>query len=261
MTLVSGIRSGLQSGLRSGLNPGTEEPPADLDVIADVYVPSSDAQWVALGETAPDSGWMCSEGSGNLADYNAALTLTATTTPTYGQTTIYFTRPGVGLDDAAADRFIAGTGVGPDYTEAQLWLFYVSLRVEAAAARIIGGACRIASSTDNARLVLNPSAGVNRLSVNCDAVTINGTADHTVGGHVFAFKYDPDNSAVVGYSELEKVTGTFSAALVSGEKGIGGNANADMVCHAAWLWRGVKAHKSDAQVKTLLQTLGWTIPW
>lgn len=237
-------------------------PPADLDAIADWYIPSSNDQWAALGLDSPDHGWLCNEASGNLVDYNAGLTLTATTTPTYAQTTAYFTRPGVGLDDNTADRFIAGSGTGPGQTEDQLWLFLVSLRVEATAARIIGGAVRCASSTDNARVALSPSAGTNRLQLNLDAVTTTGSQDHAVGRHMFALRYNPTITQCAAYSELEKVTAaTPSFALVDGDKGIGGNTSADIVCHAAYLWRASKARKTDAEFKTLLQTLRITIPW
>lgn len=235
---------------------------ADRDATSNIYVPSTSAQWTALGLTAPNSLWLCQEASGNLADSIGALTLTATTTPTYQQTATGWTRVGVGLDDNTADRFVAGAAVGPDpTTTSTLWLYYTVLRVEATTARIIGGATRSSSSTTNARLVLSPSAGTNRLSVNCNGVSATGSADHAVGTHAFAFRYDRTNSAVVGYSELEKITGTYAAGVVDGDKGIGGNTSADAVFVYAAMWSGAAAEKSDAQIKSMLQTLGWTIAW
>ncbi len=108
----------------------------------------------------------------------------------------------------------------------------------------------------------SPLTGTNRLGMRCDAVATNGTADHAAGSHVFGCKYDRANSVVVGYSELEKHSGTYSAALLDGTKGFGGVSTMDSVYVYAAMWSGAAAEAmTDANVKALLVALGHTIPW
>ncbi len=234
----------------------------DRDATSSKYVPSSAAQFTALGLTAPSSIWLLQMASGNASDSVGSLTLTAANTPQYQQSATGWTRVGVGFTDASGMRFTAAAGVGPDpTTTSTLWLYYVVIRTEPTATRLLGGATRCDQSSDMVRMGFSPSAGTSRLNVNCDGVGANGTLDHPAGSHPFVLKYDRTNSACVAFSEVDKSTTTYSGAVLDGAKGIGSNSTPDMVCVYAAMWSGAAAEMSNATIKTMLTTLGWSPTW
>jgi hypothetical protein len=236
----------------------------DRDATSSKYVPSSAAQFTALGLTAPSSIWLLQMASGNASDSVGSLTLTAANTPQYQQSATGWTRVGVGFTDGSTMRFSAAAGTGPDpTTTSTLWLFYTVIRTEPTSTRIVGGATRIDQSSDCVRQVWSPSAGTNRLNMNCDGVGANGAAlaDHAAGSHPIVVKYDRTNSACVAFSEIDKATTTYSAAVVDGAKGLGSNSTPDMVCVYAAMWSGAAAEMSNATIKTMLTTLGWSPTW
>jgi len=51
--------------------------------------------------------------------------------------------------------------------------------------------------------------------------------------------------------------------VVDGNKGIGGGAGASVTGQAVYgcMWSGSNSEMSDSTMKTILQTMGWTIPW
>ena len=77
----------------------------------------------------------------------------------------------------------------------------------------------------------------------------------------YVLKVDRTNLANTGYTGSDKLSVAFQAAL-TGKTVVVGNANAPVVqtMYVA-VFFGAAAELSDAQVKTLLTGLGWTIPW
>ncbi len=239
------------------------------DATSGIYVPADATQWAdfitckGLTISAPNSLWLLQEASGNAADSIGSLTLTATGTPSYEQPATGWTRLGVGFTDNATQHFSVAAASGPNpTTTSSFWLCSVVIRTEPTAARTILGPGRITSSTDEIRLMASPSAGTNRLGMRCDAVVTNGVSDHAAGTHFFGCKYDRANSIVVGYSELEKHSGTYSAAILDGTKGFGGVVAMDAVYVYACMWSGAAAEAmTDANVKALQVARGFSIPW
>jgi hypothetical protein len=82
--------------------------------------------------------------------------------------------------------------------------------------------------------------------------------------HPVVIRYDRTNSNTTLYTDLEKKVGTFSAAATAGLLTfLGGQTTTagDVGYLYAAQWRDGSAEMSDATVKSLLQALGWTIPW
>jgi hypothetical protein len=91
----------------------------------------------------------------------------------------------------------------------------------------------------------------------------NGTLDP--GGLRFvALQVDRTNSAARVITDLENVTGVYSASMAGIQTGIG--ASGGSVPPAAqvlrmWQYTGAAAEISAAQIKTIGQTLGFTFGW
>lgn len=187
----------------------------DVDGPNSWRVPVNAYQWSIMGETPP-SAWDCQNASGNLSDTIGSLTLTAGATPLYAQDITDWTRNAVGFDDASADRFVAGVGVGPNpATTSQAWAAIVQVPSTLPADRSFLGV--LTATLQCAGLIR--TTGVMRINVATN--TADGTSDHRGGIHLFIIQHDITNSKSNFYSELDKVVGTFSATVADGNKGLG----------------------------------------
>ncbi len=76
-------------------------------------------------------------------------------------------------------------------------------------------------------------------------------------------KYDRTGAVVVMYSDLDKTPGTYSASAVDQNKGFGAAATAAGAEVNMWgvMWSGSNSEISDANVKLMLQAMGYTIGW
>lgn len=227
------------------------------------YVPASAADFALLGITAPNSLWLCQEAAGNLADSIGALALVAAGGPTYQQTEVGWTRKAVQLANNAADAFAVGAGVGPNPSNtSSLWIAYVDVTATPASARSImtaGGA--IAASEVDVRVGVGGTALPN---VKCMAVLAAGVVDIVAPNVVLvALMYNRAAGTVVGYTDSEKIPGTYNAGVTDGVKGFGAARVTSAPMRVLWaaMWSGANAELSDAQVKARLQALGITIPW
>lgn len=211
--------------------------------------PANGAEWTELlagtGIGNPDSSWDCTEGSGNLADDIGSVTLTAVTSPIYSQAAAGWAGTGLGFTDGTSDAFRAHTGVGPDpTTTSQAWLVVVNFASNPqAAARAFFG-INMTSSTACCRAQLQ-STGVIRLNV--AGVSVDGAASHPNGDYVFVIRYDRAATLAKLYSDLETLTGTYSAAgVLDANKGVGSaGAPAGMTCFLVAMWSGANAETLD----------------
>lgn len=225
-----------------------------------IRVPSNAFQWSMLGYT-PTHLFLCQEASGNLADTIGALTLTANATPLYQQTVTNWTRKFVGFSQAAAQRFSAAAGVGPNpATTDVFWLaYYVSDAAPGGVRGLLNAGANLGvglvNGSNNVRLSI---AGVT-----ADDSTTNPVGDDLV--HPLGLLQDATNSRTGLFLDEAKTLGTHAAAT-DGTKGLGAgvfSASAPANSGAVYLviFTGANARLSDAQIKTLYQTLGWTVPW
>jgi hypothetical protein len=238
----------------------------NIDATSGKGVPSTAFQAQMAGITIA-SGWLCQEASGNLAGFGpSAFTLTANATPLYQQAVAGWTRTASAFGQVPAQRFAAANGTGPNPSSTSvLWFGYM------VADTLPGGVRGLMNAAGGAGtgVAIGYVNGSGNLRLHCvlvetdDSTTLPATDDLV---HPFVLKYDRTNSAVVLYTDEAKTVGTFNAGAGDGLKGFGaGVYSTSPPALSGVLWgavaSGANAELSDAQVKTLLENLHWTIPW
>lgn len=232
-----------------------------------IYTPASSSEWTALRTAAglsvanPNSLWLAQEASGNLADSIGSVTLTASGSPTYQQTVTGWSRKAVAAADGSSDRFTAGAGVGPNpTTTSQTWLAILAMPAVNASTRVVWG-ISVDSNTNGCAMQRVGTTGVARFRV--VGVNADSAGSHANQVIVAVVKFDRTGSAAVLYSNLAKVVGTYSASVVDQLKGFGSIAATMEAAKMLYgcMWSGANAEISDANIKALLQAMGWSIPW
>lgn len=233
-----------------------------LDAGANKYVPSSAAEWTTtlavagIASGGPSNLYLCQEASGTLADSIGAAPLTQSGAGhLYQQVTSPWTRLGLRtIDGTVGQKWLNSTTSPNPNTVSTLWLAYIAFpAVAPAAARdlIANQAaldCRVtAAGKFN---VLNGASSV-------------GTANPLGASHPVVVKHDITNSVFTGYTEQEKVVGTYAVNSSNPMLALGGQTTAAADAGYVYVaeFSGAAAELSDAQVKTLLQTLNWTVLW
>lgn len=256
--IITGVQTGVDAAPNTGVNP-SGAPAADTDATSGKYVPSTAGQFTALGLAVPSHLWLLQEASGNAADTIGSCTLTPANSPLYQQTVTGWTRKGIGFNQTANQRLAAAAGVGPNIgTTSVLWLGYVRVTSAPAAVRTVIGPNISGTAQCRVDITTTPVA---RANINSTLATGGSTITSAV--RPIAILLDRTNSRAVVYTDQEKVTGTYSALVADGAKGLGSSGGTSFPGECVWMtaWTAGAAELSDAQVKTLLQTLGWTIPW
>lgn len=225
-------------------------------------VPANAYQW-SLGGYTVDGIYLCQEASGNLADTGpGAVALVPNGTPLYNQAVAGWTRTFAGFNQTAAQRFSVGAGTGPNpATTDVFWCFLMVADTLPSAARGL-----VAAGANCVTMYVN-ATGALRLSI--AGVTVDDTTtrpDVSNLVHPIGLLQDATNSRTGLFTDAAKTLGTFAAAT-DGTKGFGGNAIASASppasCGSVYGFRftGANARLSDAQVKSLYQWLGYTVPW
>ena len=226
--------------------------------------PNSSTEWTnflaynGLAAAVPNSMWLCQEAAGNLTDSIGTLTLTANAAPAYQQAATGHSRLGVQLAEVANQRFTAAAAAGPNpTTTSSLWLWFGEFTAAPSGTRVV---LSVSDGAVNfrANILVTPRI---RLSIN--AVNSDGVSDPVAGADVMpmAIKYDRTNSEAKVFTGQEKITGTYSAAVVDGLKGLGTGGAAAVRFVYGVMWSGAAGEMSDANLKALLEALGYTIPW
>jgi hypothetical protein len=238
----------------------------DVDATSGKGVPSTEFQFTMLGVTLT-SAWLAQEASGNLAGLGpSAFTLTANATPLYQQAVTGWTRTASAFNQTSGQRFAATSGTGPNPSSTSvLWLGYM------VADTIPGGVRGLMNAAGGAGtgVAIGYVNGSGNLRLHCvlvetdDSTTLPAT-DNLV--HPFVLKYDRTNSAVVMYTDEARTVGTFSALAADGLKGFGAgvySASPPALCGVLYgfVLSGAAAELSDAQIRTLLEDLHWSVAW
>jgi hypothetical protein len=227
-----------------------------------IKVPMTAAAFLAATGRTPTHAYTCQEPSGNLIDQIGSLTLIAAGTPLYQQSISGWIRKGVGFNEGLNQRFSVTTGSGPDPAVTPVaMLVYFRARTPAATRSLVmisdaGGGARVCG-------LITPGGLAETL---CGAAAANdGVVDYRdTNVHAMLLAYDAGNTTVSRYTDQEKDNGTFGAGTIDAIKGIGalagGNSHLGEVV-AFWIFDGADARYTDAQAKSLLQGLGWSIAW
>jgi hypothetical protein len=272
-----GLRVGPAVGPRVGMASGIDQDPVrppigggvipgvTRDAASGIYCPASAAEWTLLMAAAglatgnPSALHLMQEASGTLADSIGTFPLaTSGTGVTFQQNVGGWSRKawmttsgGTGL---AQNTDVALPNIG---TNSLLGLGYVLNTAVAVTRDVIGGgaaATRILgqsfATTGQARAMCNVntqlSAGNMAGQVRPWAIQINRTA----------------SSAALSL-DAERVVPAFSAGATGQSLTLGNivaGASTSLYLYVAWFFNAA-AELTLAQMRTLLQTLGWTVAW
>jgi hypothetical protein len=233
----------------------------DIDATSGKGVPVNAFQWGMAGLTIA-SEWQAQEASGNLVGTGpAAFNLVAQATPLFQQAMAGWTRTVSAFNQTAGQRFGVNAAVGPNPASVSvLWIGYMVMDTLPGAVRgviNIGGNCGIGLVNASGNLRLHMAG------VTVDDSTTLPPTDNLV--HPFVVLHDLTGSRVILYTDEAKTVGTYAAAT-DGVKGFGAGIFSTSTPALSGVLigavaSGANAELTDAQVKTLLQNLHWTIPW
>lgn len=251
----------------SDSDTATVEAAVSADATSGILVPANATEWAAvmaaagIGSGGPSALWLLQEASGNAADSIGSFTLTATAgSPAlaYQQTVTGWSRKGIGPSGDNSDGKLSSTSTSlPDLdTSSALLLTYTILEATPGASREF--TCLAPSFRMAARLTTTP-----RLQGNNSVNVATGSADPTGQVRPYVLQVDLANSVTALYDDAEKVIPTYSTTPSGKRVTLGGlGLNAPQCKHLyAALFIGTAAEMTAAQIKTLLQTLGWTVSW
>lgn len=262
-----GVVAGPSVGVGIGISADELSPPSGggmgtvtRDSTSLKYVPASSAEWATVMTTAgigsggPSLLWLCQEASGNLNDSIGAFTGTVSGTPlSYQQVVAGWTRVGVSGGDAGTGLADNTSASLPDpATAATLTLSYAIVSATPAAVRQVDviGTANIATTRVNTTPRLQAVSGGN--------VATGGVSNPTGAVRPFVLLDDAVAVRTVGYTDQEKLP-TTRAATTGKRTRLAFDFPGTVVYRAQF--HGAAAQLTDAQIKTLLQTLGWAIPW
>lgn len=273
-----GVRAGIKCGVRAGIAAGASADELTAsggggmtgvtqDATSLIYVPATAGEWTTtmaaagIGSGNPASLWLCQEASGNLADTIDSNVLTvAGANWAYRQAVTGWARLALTVTDASANHNAQNNATVPDVQTTSALLYgVVSMPAAAPAAN------RRMAHLDGTAIAAIGLSTVPRLQCvtgGTGGSTVSGTAVPTGAVRPIIIAVNRAANTAKVYSDQEKVTGT--QGTYSGVSIGWGSSSATTpaigLLYSA-LWTGAAAELSDAQIKTLLQTLGWTIPW
>jgi hypothetical protein len=271
---VIGLRTGFAVGARVGiavgmaadpLAPGASNPLAGVtrDAASGIYCPASAGEWVIVLAAAgivsggPSAIYLLQDPSGNPADAIGGFTLTASGAGlAYAQSIPGWTRSGIVTTAGSTGLLQNSSASLPDIsTTSHLALSYVKAITQAVATRDVVSVGAV-GTTMRAQSV----ATTGQARGLCAANPATGTIDSGGAVRPWVVGINRTTPGAALYTDAEKILPAISAGATG--KGIQcGNVGSSDVT-AAYLYRADffagAAELSAAQVKTLLQTLGWS---
>jgi len=276
-----GPRVGLRAGPKAGpaAGPGADEigssgtdPMAGVtrDATSSIYCPATLAEWATTRSAAgvPAGAalaiWGFQESATPVADASGnGITLTVSGSPTFQAVVSGWTRLAITYADAATGSILSGNAALPDIsTTSFLVIGYIKFPAAApAAARNLlevgtAGANRGAAEALNTSVARAISAGN----------TANGASNPFTGAvRPVVVRVNRTASTFAAMTDQDKMAPTFGAAMTG--KAVNFNAVAAGNTSIAGgelygaAFSGAAAELTDAQVKAVLQTLGWSIAW
>jgi hypothetical protein len=226
-----------------------------MDATSRILTPATSAEWdqvmrfAGISSGGPSFLWLMQESSGNLADSLSTATLTATGAPSYQQPVAGWSRKGVTFTDGGATVLQRTTApVLDSATTSQLVIAYGF----ASSASVTRTTLQIGNATQQTLKVTTTTYQTISSTTATGAAALGSTA------RPLALINDVTNSRCAGYNDSDKMVPTYRAAA-GATIGLIGNFTGGYLYGAAF--QGSSAELTDAQIKRLLQTLGWTISW
>lgn len=235
------------------------------DATSGIRCPASGTEWTNLMTLAglvsgnPGSLWLMQEASGSLADSIGSVTLSQLGTGhLYAQSVTGWSRKAATCVDGTANQRWGNSTTAPDPSLTSVlylaWIRMPASSAPAATRDIMGG-------PNNLEVKLTTTPRLQAVDTTNTGTAVNSPVGAT---RPVLLKLDRTNSACTMYTDQEKVTVTYAAGVSAGALvHFGGQSTgaADVGYLYGCEFSGSNAEISDANVKTLLQTAGWTIPW
>lgn len=239
---------------------GAPAPSWTLDATSGMGVPT-DSEWAAvmtaagIGSGEPNHLWLCQEAAGALADSKTggSESLSAFNSPLYQQAIAGWTRKAVRCDDPG-DAFYS-TLIGNTTTESITVLAYLYTTTPAAYRNVIN----LGTGT-GARLMRMSTAPIYDCAGNGGQATGLGVSDPSGVVRPVIVTVNRAAGRFGVYTDQEKIVPVYTVPAGGGAYFSFEGCETSRVLYAA-MFRGTRAEMSEAQIKSLLQTLGWTIPW
>lgn len=237
-----------------------------VDASSGKGVPANATEWNAVRAAAsissgnPTSGWGLQEASGAPVDYMGVNNLSVFGAPSYEQVVSDWTRKGIGWSDGSTPTLFH-LGLANTTTTSLLVMLYVKLRSTPAATRDVLG---VGSSTAQRRAQITTTPVSQIVGAGGQATGTGASNVGTSNVRPYAVQIDRTAGVYKLFTDQEVIAPTYTAPAGGGaffQIGDTGSGNADAVFMWSAYFEGAAAELSQANVKSLLQTLGWTIPW
>lgn len=243
------------------------------DATSGIRVPASATEWThvmtiaGLATGNPSALWLMQEASGDLADSIGAFTLVSNghAGGSYQQAVSGWTRTATTTTDNSTLDFACSDSGLPDIsTTSALFLAYVNLPASFGATErsivTLGGAYGSQIAGESA-----PSSNPAKVALAQNGVTSQAAATATTGVHPLVVQVNVTAGVPYVFTDADKITNTLGAHVGKGSVIGGNNASTWAAPSAGFLYGveffGAAAEMSNAQIKTLLTTLGWTVAW
>lgn len=239
-----------------------------IDATSGKACPASAGEWSAfiaannLSIAVPNHLWLCQESSGDLSDSIGTLTLIANANPLYRQTVSGWSRLAVGFDGTVNQCFYAAPANGPNIaTQSVCWLCIVLLETPPGNQSFIA----LSDSASGLRTTA-VSFPASRVRFTYSGVGSKDGLFNPMGAvRPYAVMHDITGERARLFTDQEVIVPTFQPNRTNGNKGIGGFSGIGAASGSRFLygcaWSGTNAEITDADMKSLLEAMGWTIPW
>lgn len=246
---------------------GRGDPLADVtrDATSGKLRPADLEEWGCVMTAAgagdnPSHQWSCQGVAPAIADQIGLVDLTENGLVTYNNALAGWTTLSINLPNGSASTGWTNGTIVNLATESVLILGYVTQLATPAADREIMGA---GAGTDHRYISLTAA---NKIKANGLAgATATSTASAPSGVFPLVLQVDRAASAYRVYFPDEIVSPVYTAPAAGGtvtafgDAGTGGCAPVGF--NHLTMWRGAAAEKSTAQVRAMLQSLGWVVVW
>lgn len=262
-----GFRTGLATGIGAdeiGADTGGDAVTWTVDATSGIAVPANTTEWASfiaakgLSVAVPDALWLLQEASGDAADAsgNGFVLAASGTGLAYQQAVTGWSRKAITFTDGGTGALKSTSASLPNIsTTSQLSLVIASIVS-------VGGTRNFLTHGTTTRSGLNVTS-IPRLRAASGSNTTDGTNDPTGAVRPFVLRTNRATSATVAYSDSERITPTFNSGVTGQAVCIGDNtaATASVAVLYAAEWHVTKAEMSDANLKSLLQAMGFVITW
>lgn len=260
-------------GLRAGYTPVYLQ--ATMDATSHIYIPQNWTEWQSVltasnlttANYAPTNLWLMQDSTTTLADAIGSSPLTAELAPASYQTvTPGWTTRGITQVSGTNGQFQSVTNPITS-TGSFLCLAYYALVQPSV------GNFSIIANYDNFAAVGNAANAVGVVNTAGSNITNIGSQNMGSTVHPIVLNYNASALSLTVYNDLERVPSTYlsypqnAAFLLGGYNGgplVNVNcASGTFLYSAAWSSNTLTPNYafSDAQVRTLLKTLGWSVGW